>query len=71
AVWGGVGVPINEKLKWNLQLAYTDSKIFEATTNVKFNPVKNLLIEPELTYVHYDLPGDDTFSGILRFERTF
>ena len=71
AVWGGVGVPVNDKLKWNLQLAYTDSKIFEATTNVKFNPVKNLLIEPELTYVHYDLPGDDTVSGILRFERTF
>jgi len=71
AVWGGVGVPLNDKLKWNLQLAYTDSKMFEATTNVKFNPVKNLLIEPEVTYVHYDLLGDDTFSGILRFERTF
>ena len=71
AVWGGVGVPINDKLKWNVQLAYTDSKIFEATTNVKFNPVKNLLVEPEFTYVHYDLPSDDTFSGILRFERTF
>ncbi|MGM4980812.1 MULTISPECIES: porin [Rhizobium] len=71
AVWGGVGVPINEKLKWNLQLAYTDSKIFEATTNLKFNPVKNLLVEPELTYVHYDYAKDDTVSGILRFERNF
>jgi hypothetical protein len=28
ALWGGVGVPVNDKLKWNLQLAYTDSKIF-------------------------------------------
>jgi hypothetical protein len=71
AVWGGIGVPINEKLKWNVQLAYSDSKIFEATTNLKFNPVKNLLIEPELTYVHYDYVNDDTVSGILRFERTF
>jgi hypothetical protein len=71
AVWGGVGVPFNDKLKWNLQLAYTDSKIFEATTNLKFNPVKNLLVQPEVTYVHYDLPSDDTIEGILRFERTF
>ena len=71
AVWGGVGVPINDKLKWNLQLAYTDSKIFEATTNVKFNPVKDLLIMPELTYMHYDFINDDTVAGVLRFERTF
>jgi len=71
ALWGGVGVPINDKLKWNLQLAYTDSKMFEATTNLKFNPVKNLLVEPELTYVHYDVANDDTVAGILRFERNF
>lgn len=71
AVWGGVGVPVNDKLKWNLQLAYTDSKIFEATTNLKFNPVKDLLIEPELTYMHYDFINDDTVAGILRFERNF
>ncbi|TCR83854.1 porin [Rhizobium sp. BK376] len=71
ALWGGVGVPFNDKLKWNLQLAYTDSKIFEATTNLKFNPVKNLLVEPELTYVHYDSINDDTVAGILRFERNF
>jgi len=71
AVWGGVGVPFNDKLKWNLQLAYTDSKMFEATTNLKFNPVKNLLVEPEITYVHYDVPSDDTVAGILRFERSF
>jgi hypothetical protein len=71
AVWGGVGVPFNDKLKWNLQLAYSDSKIFEATTNLKFTPVKGLLVEPEITYVHYDFISDDTVSGILRFERTF
>jgi len=71
AVWGGVGVPINEKLKWNLQLAYSDSKIFEAATNIKFNPVKDLLVEPELTYVHYDLINAETVAGLLRFERRF
>ncbi|MEZ2219060.1 porin [Rhizobium sp. RCC_161_2] len=71
AVWGGVGVPINEKLKWNLQLAYTDSKIFAATTNVKWNPVKNLLIEPEVSYTNFDSVNDDQWAGILRFQRSF
>ncbi|WP_368518846.1 porin, partial [Rhizobium sp.] len=65
AVWGGVGVPINEKLKWNLQLAYTDSKIFAATTNVKWNPVKNLLIEPEVSYTNWDSINQDQWAGIL------
>ncbi|MFJ6322469.1 MULTISPECIES: porin [unclassified Rhizobium] len=71
AVWGGVSVPINEKLKWNVQLAYTDSKIFEATTNVKWNPVKNLLIEPEVTYTNFDSVNQDQWAGILRFQRSF
>jgi len=73
AVWGGIGAPINEKLKWNVQAAYDDLKTFSATTNLKFNPVKNLLIEPEVTYTKYDAaPGDnDTWSGIIRFQRVF
>jgi hypothetical protein len=71
AVWGGVGVPVNEKLKWNLQLAYTDSKVFAATTNVKWNPVKNLLIEPEVSYTNWDSINEDQWAGILRFERSF
>ncbi|WP_267553537.1 porin [Rhizobium rhizogenes] len=71
AVWGGVGVPVDEKLKWNLQLAYTDSKIFAATTNVKWNPVKNLLIEPELSYTNWDSINQDQWAGIMRFERNF
>ncbi|MFS8049224.1 porin [Rhizobium sp. BR 314] len=71
AVWGGVGVPINEKLKWNVQLAYTDSKIFEATTNLKFTPVKGFLVEPEVTYTNFDSVNQDQWAGILRFQRSF
>ncbi|PZM17026.1 porin [Rhizobium tubonense] len=71
AVWGGVGVPFNDKVKWNLQLAYTDSKIFAATTNVKWNPVKNLLVEPEVSYTNWDSINQDQWAGILRFERSF
>jgi hypothetical protein len=71
AVWGGVGVPFTDKLKWNLQLAYTDSKIFAATTNVKWNPVKDLLIEPEVSYTNWDSVNKDEWAGIIRFERNF
>jgi hypothetical protein len=71
ALWGGVGVPVNDKLKWNLQVAYDDLKTFSATTNLKFNPVKNLLVEPEVTYTNYDSVNKDTWAGILRFQRSF
>jgi len=71
AVWGGVAVPFSSSLKWNLQLAYTDSKIFAATTNVKWNPVKNLVIEPEVSYTNWDSINQDEWEGILRVERKF
>ncbi|NTF41422.1 porin [Rhizobium sp. AC27/96] len=71
ALWGGASVPINEKLKWNVQLAYDDLKTFSATTNLKFNPVKDLLVEPEVTYTNYDSVNKDTWAGILRFQRVF
>jgi hypothetical protein len=73
AVWGGIGDQINDKLKVNVQVAYDDLKTFSATGNLKFNPAKNLLIEPEITYTKYDAaPGDnDTWSGIIRFQRVF
>ncbi|MGV1758188.1 porin [Rhizobium sp. P44RR-XXIV] len=71
ALWGGASVPINEKLKWNVQLAYTDSKIFAATTNLTWNPVKNLTVRPEVSYTNWDSINQDQWSGILRFERAF
>ena len=71
AVWGGFTLPINEKLQANAQVAYTDSKILEVTANVRYNPVKNLLIEPEVTYTNFDSVNQDQWAGILRFQRSF
>jgi hypothetical protein len=71
AVWGGVTVPINSKLQANAQVAYTDSKIFAATANVKWNPVKSLQITPEVSYTNWDSINQDQWAGILRFQRTF
>ncbi|NTF91481.1 porin [Agrobacterium rhizogenes] len=71
AVWGGVGVPINDKLKFNIQLAYSDSKIFAATTNVKWNPIKNLTVQPTVTYTNWDSIKDDQWAGVFRITRSF
>jgi Porin subfamily len=71
AVWGGGAVTINDKLKGNLQLAYTDSKIFAAAANLKYFPVKNLLIMPEVEYTNWDSTNESQWAGILRFQRSF
>ncbi|MFT4182812.1 MAG: porin, partial [Rhizobium sp.] len=71
AVWGGVTVPFNDKLQANAQVAYTDSKIFAATANVRWNPVKNLQITPEVSYTNWDSINDSQWAGVLRFQRSF
>jgi len=71
AVWGGVTVPFDAKLNANLQLAYTDSKIFAATANVKYTPVKGLVVTPEVSYTNFDSVNEDQWAGILRFQRSF
>jgi len=73
AVWGGTTVKFNDKVEWNTQVAYDDNKTFEATTNINYFVAKGFKIEPEITYTKYDNANldDDTFSGILRFQRTF
>jgi hypothetical protein len=71
AVWGGGAVTINDKLKANVQLAYTDSKIFAAAANLKFNPVKDLTIMPEVDYTNWDSTNEHQWAGVLRFQRSF
>ena len=71
AVWGGVTVPIDSKLQANAQVAYTDSKIFAATANLRWNPVKNLLVQPEVSYTNWDSINQDQWAGVLRFQRSF
>lgn len=71
AFWGGLTMPLSDELTTNMQVAYTDSKIFEATANVQFKPVKSLVITPEVTYVNYRSIGQDQWSGVVRFQRSF
>ena len=71
AAWGGLSATINDKMKAAGQVAYTDSKIFAATANLQFHPVKDLLIEPEVSYTNWDSIDRHAWAGILRFQRSF
>ena len=46
-------------------------KIFAATADLAFRPVKALTIEPEISYTHWEDADADTWAGILRFDRKF
>ena len=73
AVWTGGGYQFNDKLAANLQVAYTDSKIFNATANLQWTPAAGFLIMPEVSYTKVDdsITDDDQWQGLLRFQRNF
>ncbi len=79
AVWGGLGAKFTDTLGGNLQVAYSDSyandNVLAIAANVQWNPVQNLLIQPEVTYTKWDNVGrgrsDDQWNGMIRFERQF
>lgn len=71
AAWGGATIPFNSKVTANLQVAYTDSKIFAATANVQLRPVKDFVVTPEVSYTNFDSIDQDQWAGVLRFERKF
>ncbi|AYD00298.1 porin [Neorhizobium sp. NCHU2750] len=75
AFWTGGTYKFSSKLATNVQVAYTDSKVFEATADLAWTPAAGFLIEPEVTYVNIDndTPAvkSDQWEGIVRFQRTF
>ncbi|HEY0125417.1 MAG TPA: porin [Rhizobium sp.] len=71
AFWTGASYQLTPKLQANAQVAYTDTKILATTANVAWRPVKDLLIEPEVSYTKWDAADKDQWSGVLRFERKF
>ncbi|MBX3570130.1 MAG: porin [Rhizobiaceae bacterium] len=82
ALWGGLGTQFSDTLGGNVQVAYTDNKTLAVAANLKWYPVANLLIQPEVTYtkVDYDYVNslgapatidDDQWNFTLRFQRTF
>jgi opacity protein-like surface antigen len=73
AVWAGVGGKLTDNLGANFQVAYDDSEVLALAANVKWNPVENLLIQPEVTYTKFgNVAGEpDQWAGMVRFQRSF
>jgi opacity protein-like surface antigen len=73
ALWAGGGYKFSSKLATNLQVAYTDSDIFEATANLQWTPAAGFLVQPEVTYTSVKTGSidEDQWEGIVRFQRTF
>ena len=80
AVWGGLGAKFSDTLAGNLQVAYSDNyshdNVLAVAANLKWNPVQNLLIQPEITYTKWDNwagtgNSEDQWNGVLRFQRKF
>lgn len=71
AFWTGYTYTFTPKLNNTTMVAYTDSKILQVSSNLGFHPVKDLLIMPEVTYMHFDAAKTSQWSGELRFERKF
>jgi hypothetical protein len=73
AVWGGGVYKFSDKLATNVQVAYTDSKVFAATANLAWTPASGFLIEPEVSYTNIDhgAVNGDQWEGVVRFQRTF
>jgi hypothetical protein len=80
AVWGGGTYTINEKTSFNTQISYDEGKNLGVAANIAYDIVPGLTITAEVDYLHV---GDDTvsnwtgaddedsFGGILRFQRSF
>jgi hypothetical protein len=80
AVWGGLGMQFTETVGGNFQIGYTDSDVLAVAANLKWYPIQNLLVMPEVTYTNWNdsynpLTGlqvdEDQWNFTLRFQRTF
>ncbi|AYD00299.1 porin [Neorhizobium sp. NCHU2750] len=73
ALWTGGGYKFSDKLSANIQVAYTDSKVFSAVGNLQWKPAAGFLIQPELAYTNWNnsTVSADSWQGFLRFQRTF
>ncbi|WP_315919518.1 porin [Mesorhizobium sp. SP-1A] len=82
AVWGGGTYKFNEKVAFNAQVSYDDSKSLGLAANIAYTVVPGLTITPEINWVHQGdfTPGMTTWTGmrkenavggIIRFQRDF
>ena len=72
AVWGGATYKANEKMAFNVQLAYDDFENFTAVANMQYTLVPNFTITPEVIYYdNFDGDSDSLWGGFLRLQANF
>ncbi|GGB04143.1 porin [Brucella endophytica] len=72
ALWGGGTYKLNKKTAFNTQVSYTDTKDFAVAANVAFTVVPGFVITTEIDYFdNLDNKVDESFGGIIRFQRSF
>lgn len=69
AFWMGYTDSFNPKINNTTMVAYTDSKTLQVSSNLGIHPVKDLLIMPEVTYMHFDAARTSQRSGLDRFQK--
>jgi hypothetical protein len=71
ALWAGAGYKFTDTVAANAQVAYSDEETLAVTANVQWTPVSGFLIQPEVSYTDWDAIDEDSWSGIVRIQRTF
>lgn len=73
AVWAGTSMRVlNDRASFNTQFSYDDLSNFVAVANIEYEVVQDFRITPEIVYVdNFDVDGDDSVNGFLRFQHTF
>jgi hypothetical protein len=82
AVWGGGTYTINEKTSFNTQISYDEGENLGVAANIAYDIVPGMTITAEVDYVHvgeFDplepnwtgADDEDSFGGLLRFQRSF
>ncbi|MDX3927367.1 MAG: porin [Shinella sp.] len=76
AVWLGASAPITETISLNGQVSFDDAEELAVVLNAQFNVVPGFLIQPEIAYykegdTNRVGDGDDSWGGMVRFQRSF
>ncbi|TIT01481.1 porin, partial [Mesorhizobium sp.] len=80
AVWGGGTYTINEKTSFNTQISYDEGENLGIAANIAYDIVPGLTITAEVDYLHFgdnnfdnwtSADDEDSFGGLLRFQRSF
>ncbi|MCJ8053429.1 porin [Shinella curvata] len=69
AVWLGASAAVTERVTLNAQVSFDDGDALAAVANANFTVVPGFVVTPEVVY--HDDGTDDSWGGMIRFQRSF